>query len=412
MLSRGVVLCSIFALATTAQGGVQVQLVPTPNLPEYAPNAEVLVDVKLSQSAGGSDQLLRMVEFDLQDTNLSLLTVELPTTHDRGTVAPGQEGDDIKFWSFSSLNSCATSPPVCSNNYFVDDDLPPGTVDTRPNVLSIAYYGLAVDTPNLYQILLPASGAAVTVGKLKVKMPPTGGSTVTLNLIASSWTNANDVNGNRGARVDFGFDPHIIWRPRTAAPNNVTGGTLAFVVCPDDPCTNGGCPGGQATLTTSTPATQKSWWRTTRNIARLTFGAAIVAPPAGAVKIQELLDGGLFGADLSGTFNFAVEPGNILRVRDNAATLQHRKWYAVRNTGDWPCVANFEVQYVLQMGDGTNDGRVLFSDLGFINSVVPRDPAPDDDRHDITSDLRVLFTDMGAANARIPSDIVPKPTGH
>jgi len=167
-----------------------------------------------------------------------------------------------------------------------------------------------------------------------------------------------------------------------------------------------------AALTVANPVTGKSVPRTRNNTMRLTFGSTVAAPAAGNVLIQELLDGGLFGADLAATFTFTVEGGNVLRIRDNANTLVHRKWYAIRNSGGWAGVENFEVQYVTQMGDANNDGRTLFTDLGFINAGIPTDPAADNDRRDINGDGRVLFTDMGATNPRIPSDIVTKPTGH
>jgi hypothetical protein len=413
MFPRGVAVCSVLALAAVAQGGVAVQLVPNPNLANYSQNQVVQVDVKLAQAPGGSDQLLRLVEFDLTTTH-SFLTVALPTTHDLGT--PGT-GDDIQFWSFSSLSTCVTLPSFCGFSHFIDGKMAGGPVDTRDKTLSIAYRGMNADAQA--QILLPANGTPVTVGRLQVTMPGSDGD-YTLNLVNAAATGAD-----QGARVDFGIDPHFIWRARNPANPNCTGPGQPFACCAGagtGTCTEyvsggtftfhvgTGCT--PVTLTASSPVTQKSWWRTTKNIARLTFSGAISAPLAGNVKIQQLLDAGAFGADLSGTFTFTVEPGNILKVRDNAATLQHRTWYAVRNTGDWACVAPFEVQYVVQMGDGNNDGRVLFTDLGFINSVIPRDPAADDDRHDINSDGRVLFTDMGVANAKIPSDIVPKPTGH
>lgn len=43
-------------MATVAQGGVQVQLVPTPNLAAYPPSSVVQVDVKLAQAPGGSGE--------------------------------------------------------------------------------------------------------------------------------------------------------------------------------------------------------------------------------------------------------------------------------------------------------------------------------------------------------------------
>ena len=392
MFARGVAVLSVLALAAVAQGGVAVQLVPNPNLAFYAQNQVVQVDVNLAQAPGGSDQRLRMVEFDMQLTN-SFLTVVLPTTHNLGT--PGI-GDDIHFWSFASLPTCVTTPSFCGANHFVDDKMAAGPVDTREKVLSIAYAGLTASTTA--QILLPASGTPVTVGKLEVTMPPADGD-YTLNLVNTIATGAD-----QGARVDFGIDPHTIWRARLPSPNEVSGGMFTFHVGPPTACT----------LASAVPVDQKSLCKTTKNVFRLTFNPECTLPTvqSGNILIQELLDNGQFGANLSSTFTFTVEAGSVLKVKDNANTLGHRKWYGIRNTGSWSGVANFEVQYVVQFGDANNDGRVLFTDLANINARIPTDPAPDDMRQDINSDLRVLFTDMAAANARIPSDTVPKPSGH
>lgn len=88
------------------------------------------------------------------------------------------------------------------------------------------------------------------------------------------------------------------------------------------------------------------------------------------------------------------------------------KRYSVRNTGAWLGVAPFTVQYVVQVGDANNDGRVLNTDFGVINAVIPIFSAANDDRRDINGDGRVLNTDFGVANSKIPSFPVAKPSGH
>ncbi len=195
-----------------------MQLVLNPDQAAYSPNQVVQVDVNLAQAPGGSDQLLRMVEFDLQATN-PFLTLALPLTHNKGT--PGT-GDDIKFWSFSSLSMCVSFPSFCGFRHLIDDDRPAGPVDMRVDVLSIAYFGLTADSTA--QILLPASGVPLTIGRLQVTMPAFDGDFM-LNLV-----NAGDPDPVRGTHVDFGFDSHIIWEARLAAPNDVTGGTVLFHV--------------------------------------------------------------------------------------------------------------------------------------------------------------------------------------
>ncbi|NLE57867.1 MAG: hypothetical protein GX616_05865 [Planctomycetes bacterium] len=176
-----------------------------------------------------------------------------------------------------------------------------------------------------------------------------------------------------------------------------------------------GCP--VSSLESSKPAGGRSLWRNQRNIIRLTFDWDIDSPPAGAVMIQEMLAGGTYGDDLSAGFTFAVENDGqghprILKIRENASTLQHRKWYAVRNTGAWTAVAPFTVQYVVQVGDANNDGRVLNTDFGWVNAAIPTFSTADDDRRDINGDGKILNTDFGVLNAHIPSFPVAKPAGH
>jgi len=449
MFSRVVALSSIIAVASVAQGGVQVQLVPTPNLPQYPPNSVVQVDVKLAQTPGGADQRIRMIEFDMQNTS-SFLTITLPLTHDRGT--PGT-GDDINFWSFNSLSACSGQASFCGFNHYVDDDRPAGTVDTRANVLSIAYFGLTSDAQA--QILLPASGAPVTVGKLVATMPPTPG-TFSLHMV-----NPADAGLDRGARVDFGFDPHIIWRDRAISPDpvaQVTGGSLAFTVCSSDPCPvlgsccvsgncsvtlqencagiwNAGgtcdpnpCPSECVNLVSSVPPftgfgistvpAGGTLWRSARNTIRLTFDEALgAAPMAGQIVIQELLPNGDFGPDVSANgFTFVLESGNtVLKVRDNdtVSDLLHRKWYAIRNTGGWTGVCNFEAQFPVQVGDATGDNRVIGADVLTVNSAVAcLSNCGDQNRNDIDGNGLVVGADVLQANTSVSSFPVPKPTGH
>ena len=133
---------------------------------------------------------------------------------------------------------------------------------------------------------------------------------------------------------------------------------------------------GGPRLIASTPENGESLWRSRKNIVRLTFNGNIQPPQAGQVLIQEMLAGGAYGKDLSADFAFTVEKdGNqeprILRIQEKGSVLTHRKWYAIRNVGGWSDVADFTVQYVVQVGDTNNDGHVLNSDVGPINQAIP-----------------------------------------
>lgn len=171
-------------------------------------------------------------------------------------------------------------------------------------------------------------------------------------------------------------------------------------------------PGGAGTV----PA-GGTLWRSANNTIRFTFSGALpAAPTAGQIEVVELLAGGAFGANLSANgFTFALESGNtVLKVVDGGATdLVHRRWYAVRNTGGWAGVANFEAQFPVQEGDSTGDNRVLQADVGFIASnVACVTGCGDQNRSDINGDGRVLQADAGLAASRVSSLPVPRPTGH
>jgi len=178
----------------------------------------------------------------------------------------------------------------------------------------------------------------------------------------------------------------------------------------------GNCPEDCAlvNLMTSKPLDQGTLWRSQKNIARLTFdGDLPAAPAAGQVEINELLPAGALGPDLSPSFTFGVEGGTVLRIQDTGATLEHRKWYAIRNVGGWGGVANFEIQYLLQMGDCDGNGVVISLDVGAINSIIPCvADCGDDNRMDVDGDGQVITLDVGAVNVYIGSFWVPKPDGH
>ena len=172
-----------------------------------------------------------------------------------------------------------------------------------------------------------------------------------------------------------------------------------------------------AELIDSKPAHEKTLWRSENNIVRLTFACDISFPGAGDVLVREMLEAPEdFGSDLSSSFTFTVEDNGgdprILKIDgESSSTLEHRKWYSIQNVGDWSGVADFEVQYVVQVGDANNDGAVLNSDVLLINASVPCFSGCDE-RLDINGDGRILSLDVLIANANVPSFPVDKPSGH
>ena len=121
----------------------------------------------------------------------------------------------------------------------------------------------------------------------------------------------------------------------------------------------------------SVPAHDSTLWRGGMNYMTLEFtGTLSAAPMAGEIMIQELLDGGAYGDDLSGSFTFEAD-GSSLAITETTEVLEHRTWYAIRNAGTWDGVGDFEIHLLLQVGDANEDGFVLPNDLSLINTMVP-----------------------------------------
>lgn len=165
-------------------------------------------------------------------------------------------------------------------------------------------------------------------------------------------------------------------------------------------------------------------WRSEKNVASFTFACDITAPGAGDVLIQELLASGAFGSDLSSSFSFAVETPSgdprVLKIEETSPVLARSTspgfeevWYAIRNTGDWSGVGDFEVHYLMMLGDANNDTDTTSSDTQLINAAVPcfAACAP---RLDVNGDGFITAFDVGLANSNVTSlsADAPKPIGH
>ena len=350
------------------------------------------------------------MQLDLNASSPALLTC----AGNDGCVSPfamhtGTDFGTIRFWDFGGINNCPTAPSsgaMCGDGHFIEDVL----TGARPKVMSDTFYfvdPLNLTGPASAMRVLPGDGSSIRMGRLTVRVPMTLGN-YTLNVMNASQANPDLGGGDVrwGYGIDVDGNALTTWRlpDRSDRWNRgVSGRRDAW-----------GMPDRCEELVSADPVHRKTLWRTTKNLSRLTFdGALSAAPTAGQILIQEMIAGGTYGPDVSANFTFTLESGGtVLKVINNANTLQHRKWYAIRNTGGWAAANAFLVQYVVQMGDANNDGRVLFTDLANINAGIPTDPAADTNRRDINADARVLFTDMAAANARIPSDLVPVPAGH
>ena len=174
-----------------------------------------------------------------------------------------------------------------------------------------------------------------------------------------------------------------------------------------------------ARVSTAVPPDQTSLWRTEHNIIRLRFDGDITVPTAGEIKIQQMLDDGLYGADLSTNFSFdqtnsnGVFEANLLTIRETTPCLTHRTWVAVRCTGAcWSGVLEFLVQYMVLVGDVDNSGRVLSGDASNVYAKVSFDLVNDDVREDVDGSGRVLSGDASSIYPNISFSPLPKPSGH
>lgn len=168
-----------------------------------------------------------------------------------------------------------------------------------------------------------------------------------------------------------------------------------------------------ASLASSDPLPDESLWRTKLNVATLSFtGSAIIPPAPGEVPVQELLDGGAYGPDLSAAFTFTVVAETDLLIEEpTPGVLSHQIWYAIRNS-EWANVAPFEVHYVVLVGDADSNNLVSYADVNSILNDTPSSVPPAAERNDIDEDTLVNFSDVSRALNRIGTGAPPKPTGH
>lgn len=407
MFSRGLAFCLCVSMTSMAHAGAVVTLVPQTPGP-YEPDQFVNVDVMLAQSPAGTARELRHVQLDFGASDPALVLIQT-ITHSLGA-------NTIRFFDFLGEPDCPVSDNAgCGAGHFFDFSFtsPPD----RQKVVSMTYYFVSAANlkanPNA-QKTLPAS-AAVRIGTMQVRMPNSAAEQCyTLDALNAAQTNP-DLGG---ADIRFGFGTDVspdgvaltTWRANLSAPNNITGTPLQM-------CIGSGGEECTVNLASSAPNDQGSLWRASRNIMRLTFDGAIVAPTPGQIKIRKMVavpGCGSYEADLSASFTYAVEPGNILRIREagTTVTLEHRSWYEVSVVADndWPGVCNFKRQYVVQVGDADANRFVTAVDVGQVNAQ-PLGPVADNSRFDINGDGFRTAVDVGLANGS-QGALPAKPCGH
>ncbi|MCK4659257.1 MAG: hypothetical protein KAV82_07010, partial [Phycisphaerae bacterium] len=173
-----------------------------------------------------------------------------------------------------------------------------------------------------------------------------------------------------------------------------------------------------AQLLGTVPSHEDSLCRVAGNVIVLTFADDIEAPEPGDILIQELWADGAYGPDMSTSgFSFTVEDDadsypRVLVIIEEGTVLSNKTWIAVRNIGGWAGVRSFTIQYMVQVGDVNNDGRVMANDLSPIFPMIPTAGASPTERCDINGDGRVMANDLSPVFPNIPSPPVPKPSGH
>ncbi len=173
------------------------------------------------------------------------------------------------------------------------------------------------------------------------------------------------------------------------------------------------CPVVSA-LVLSTPICDSTLPRTANNVIRVEFNSPITEPVPGEIEIRELLPGGALGlVDLSGSFTPTVEGGNVLKLQENGSILNDETWYAIVNTGGWPCVDLFELDYAVVYGDASGNGETDVIDAAGV-LAERADPAPDDSRFDIDGNgaVDVIDAATGVLGNRGSATPDPKPDGH
>jgi hypothetical protein len=217
MLQRALSVCAVLGLASAAQAGVIVTLVPSTQ--DFVPGVPFNVDVMAQLDGpvpvtGATSIRLRLAQFDLSDTDPALTVIPV-STHPDAEVP-------FRFWDFTSTSNCQGDSTACGDRYLIDGELP--SPPLPENIFNVAFTG---QTQNLPRMLALSTDAATRLGILQVTIPAGAqGGTFLLDVMNSDTTNEN-----LGAEVRYGFappppapaDPAGSFR---AAGGGMTGGTL------------------------------------------------------------------------------------------------------------------------------------------------------------------------------------------
>lgn len=151
----------------------------------------------------------------------------------------------------------------------------------------------------------------------------------------------------------------------------------------------------------------------------LNFDGVIELPNTDELAVMELTPdvcAGSVGPSVSGLLTLVVDPNidpnRLVIIDQEAATYETGRWYRIANSGAWPGVEQFEVDFRVLVGDANGDGFVNFADLAEINQSIPTLPAGIDASNrnrDVNADGFINFADMTTTVGVIPKTSAPYP---
>ncbi len=354
--------------------------------PPYAVDTTIMVDVLLSRVANGDPLPVRMLQLDFSDSDPDL-GLALHRTHDYGTAS-----DWIHFWYFTGAfpGICLLDrSPDCGQNHYFEDDL----AGARPGVISMAYLGFSANT--FEELMIPGdSTESIKVGVIDVTMPAAPAT----GLFRLDLMNATlDDPDTGGAELHASHDLPLT--PFRAVDGTLVGGWIDLEV--GDPCEQLANIDFAALDLTEYPC-DASLSRNGNNVLRFLFDIPLDTVPApGEIEINELQGPGVYGPDISGSFDITIENGNVLKITEVGNVFANETWYAVRNVGNLCAAGDFEVDYAVVFGDADGFGGTSFGDLAAIFNVLqnglPANSLADSSRFDIDGFGGISFGDIAAA---------------
>jgi hypothetical protein len=226
MFRRGLALCAVLGFVSVANAGIAVNLTPTNAGPYDINNPASLgpftVNIDISQSPAGSREGIRLVRFDLADTNPAITLPTLITWRYTGVTGIPANAAHAEFRELPRADTVYQPNNYPNKNAndpdFFDDGIDPEDPndDNRPW--------------NFNMLVLPASGNYRVASLLNVRLPAVPGEYL-LDVMNSD--SVGDVNSGAQVTYGFGIDPNDPRLDLRANEGALSGGQLRFIVIPE-----------------------------------------------------------------------------------------------------------------------------------------------------------------------------------